>query len=75
MQSVTDLHSSVYLTAIGMNTRRHHDDPFDDLGGERPEPTSLFVRIRSRFYGVISRMRKLNLKPEQELLADRELRT
>jgi|GEM_PF-3707488 len=50
MQSVTDLYSSVYLTAIGMDTRRHNDDPFDDLDGERPMPTSLFAHIKNQFF-------------------------
>jgi hypothetical protein len=75
MQSITDLHSSVYLTAIGMNTRRHFDDPFDELDGERPTPKPLFARIKSRFFLAISRIRKLSLKQEQGVLADRELRT
>jgi hypothetical protein len=72
MQSITDLHSSVYLTAIGMNTRRRYDDPFDDLDGERPIPASLFARIKSQFFLAISRIRKLGLKSEQDLLADRK---
>jgi hypothetical protein len=75
MQSINDLYSSVYLTAIGMNTRRHYDDPFDDLDGERPMPKSLFARIKSHFFLAISKIRKLSLKPEQDLLADRELWT
>jgi hypothetical protein len=75
MQSINDLYSSVYLTAIGMNTRRHYDDPFDELDGERPMPKSLFARIKSRFFLAISKIRKLSLKPEQDLLADLELRT
>ena len=75
MQSIFDLHSSVYLTASGMNTGRHYYDPFDELDGERPMPKPLFARIRSRFFLAISMMRKLSLKPEQDLLADRELRT
>ena len=75
MQSITDLHSSVYLTAISMNTRRHCDDPFDELDGERPMPKSLLARIKSQFFLAISKIRKLSLKPEQEFLADQELRT
>lgn len=75
MQSITDLYSSVYLTAIGINTGRHYDDLFDDLDGERPTPTSLFARTKSRFLLAISKIRELSLKPEQDLLADRELRT
>jgi hypothetical protein len=75
MQSINDLYSSVYLTAIGMNARRHYNDPFDDLDGERPMPKSLFARIKSRSFLAISKIRKLSLKPEQDLLADRELRT
>lgn len=75
MQSIPDLHSSVYLTAIGMNTRRHYDDPFDELDGERPTPKPLFARIKTWFFLAISKMRKLDLKPEQGHLADRELRT
>ena len=74
MQPITDLYSSVYLTAIGMDTRRHDDDPFDDLDGERPMPKPLFARIKSRFFLAISRIRKLSLKPGQALLADRALR-
>jgi hypothetical protein len=54
MQSITDLYSSVHLTAIGMSTGHHYDDPFDDLDGERPAPASLFARIRSRFLPAIS---------------------
>ena len=75
MQSINDLYSSVYITAIGMNTRRHCDDPFDDLDGKRPMPTSLFARIKSQFFLAISRIRKLSLKPKQDHLAGRELRT
>jgi hypothetical protein len=75
MQSITNLYSSVYLTAIGMNTGRHYDDPFDDLDGERPMPTSLFARIKSQLFLAISKIRKLSLKPEQDLLADRKVRT
>ena len=75
MQSITNLYSSVYLTAIGMNTRRDYDDLYDELDGERPMPKSLFVRIKSRFFLAISKIRKLGLKPEQDHLADRELRT
>jgi len=71
MNPVTDLYSSVYLTAIGMNTRRHCDDPFDELDGERPMPKSLFARIKSQFFLATSKIRK----PEQDILADRELRT
>jgi hypothetical protein len=74
-QSITDLYSSVYLTAIGMNTRRRYDDPFVELDGERPMPTSLFARIKSQLFLAISELRKLSLKPEQEFSADRELRT
>jgi hypothetical protein len=74
MQSITDLYSSVYLTATGMNTRRHYDDPFGELDGERPMPTSRFARIKSQFFLAISKIRILSLKPER-LLADRELRT
>jgi hypothetical protein len=72
MQSIAELYSSVYLTAIGMNTRRHYDDPVDDLDGERPIPKSLFARIRSQFFLAISKIRKLSLKPEQDLLTDRD---
>ena len=75
MQPINDLYSSVYLTAMGMNTRRHYDDPFDDLDGEQPMPKSLFARIKSQFFLAISKIRKLSLKPEQDLLADQELRT
>jgi hypothetical protein len=75
MQSINDLYSSVYLTAIGMDTRRHDEDPFDELDGERPMPKPLLARIKSRFFLAISKIRKLGLKPEQDLLADRELRT
>ena len=75
MQPITDLYSSVYLTAIGMNTRRHNDDPFDELDGERPMATSLFARIKSQFFLAISKIRKPSLKPVQDLLADRELQT
>ena len=75
MQSITDLYSSVYLTAIGMDTRRHCDDPFDNLDGERPMPKPLFARIKSRFFLAISRIRKLSLKPGQGLLGHRALRT
>ena len=75
MQPINDLYSSVYLTAIGMNTRRHYDDPFDEQDGGRPIPKSLFARIKSQFFLAISKIRKLSLKPEQDLLADRELRT
>jgi len=75
MQSITDLYSSVYLTAIGMDTRRHCDDLFDNLDGERPMPKPLFARIKSQFFLAISKIRKLSLKPEQEFLADQELRT
>jgi hypothetical protein len=75
MQSITDLCSSVHLTAIGMNTGRHCDDPFDDLDGEQPAPAPLFARIKSRLLLAISKIRKFGLKPEQDLLADRELRT
>jgi len=75
MQSIANLHSSVYLTAMGMNTRRHYYDPFDALDGERPTPTSLFTPIKSRFFLAISKISKLSLKPEQDLLAARELRT
>lgn len=57
MQPIIDLYSSVYLTAIGMDSR-HKDDPFDDLDGERPMPKSLFTRIKSRLFLVISKMRK-----------------
>ncbi len=75
MQSITDLYSSVYLTATGMNTGRHYDDPFEELDGERPVPKPLFARIKNRFVLAISKMRKLDLKPKQGHLADRELRT
>jgi hypothetical protein len=75
MQSINDLYSSVYITAIGMKTRRHCDDPFDDLDGRRPMPKPLFARITGRFFLVISRIRKLSLKPKQDFLAGRNLRT
>ena len=39
MQSITDLHASVYLTAIGVNPRRHDDEHF-----EGPD------KKRSRYY-------------------------
>lgn len=74
MQPIADLYSSVYLTAIGMNTRRHYDDLFDELDGERSMPTSFFARIKSQFFLAISNIRKLSLKPKQDPLADRELR-
>ena len=75
MQSINHLYSSVYITAIGMNTRRHCDDAFDDLDGKRPMPEPLFARIKSRFFLAISRIRKLSLKPKQDFLAGRNLRT
>lgn len=75
MESITDLYSSVYLTAVGMNTRRHNDESFAEMDGERPMPTSLFARIKSQFFLAISKIRNLSLKPEQHLLADREPRT
>ena len=75
MQSINNLYSSVYLTALGMNTRRHCDDAFDDLDGKRPMPKPLFARIKSRFFLAISRIRKLSLKPKQDFLAGRNLRT
>ncbi|MDP1702857.1 MAG: hypothetical protein Q8L53_18105 [Aestuariivirga sp.] len=75
MQSINDLYSSVYLTATGMNRRPHHDNPFDEWEREPPIPKSLFALIMSRFFLAISRIRKLSLKPEQDLSVDRELRT
>ncbi len=75
MQSITDLYSSAYVTATGMNRRTHHDNPFDEWEREPPFPKSHFTRIKSRFFLAISRIRKLSLKPEQDPLADRELRT
>jgi len=75
MQSITDLYSSAYLTATGMNGRPHPDNPFDEWGREPPIPRSLFARIRSRLLLAISRMRKPGLKPGHDLLSDRELRT
>lgn len=75
MQSITDLHSSVYLTAIGMSSRHHHEDPFDELDGERPKPTSVLARIKSQFFQAIPKMRKLYLRPQQQALADQQLRT
>ena len=35
MQSITDLHSSVYLTAIGIKPRRHDDEHFERLNRKR----------------------------------------
>lgn len=75
MQSINNLYSSVYITAIGMNTRRHCDNPLEELDGGRPMPTSLLAHIKSLFFLAISRIRKLSLKPDQDILADRELRT
>jgi hypothetical protein len=75
MQSINEIYSSVYITAIGMNTRRHCDDPFDDLDGKRPMPTSLFARIKSHFFLAISKIRKFSLKPKQDFLVGPDLRT
>ena len=75
MQSINNLYSSVYITALGMNTRRHCEDVFDDLDGKRPMPKSLFARIKSHFFLAMSRIRKLSLKPKQDFLAGRNLRT
>jgi hypothetical protein len=74
MRSITDLYSSAYLTAIGMNNRRQHRDPFDELDGERPMPRSLFSRVTRRVGTAIATMRKLWLRPERDLLADSQLR-
>ena len=74
MQSVVDLYSSVYLTAIGMDTRSRCEDPFDELDGERPKGKSLLTRIKSQFIPVIFRRPRQDLKPDQELLTERELR-
>lgn len=75
MQSINNLYSSVYVTAIGMNTRRYCDDQLDVLDGKQPMPKSHFARIKCHFFLAIARLRKLSLKPESDLLADRELRT
>lgn len=75
MQPITDLYSSAYLTAAGMNRRPRHDNPFDEWAREPPIPKPLFARIKSRVFLAISRMRKPGLKPGQDLLADGELRT
>jgi hypothetical protein len=74
MESITHLYSSVYLTAIGMNTRHHDDDPFEALDGERPLPPWLFARSLSQFFLAISNLRKLSLSSVQGLLANREQR-
>lgn len=75
MQSIVDLHSSVYLTSIGMNTMRQGGDRFDAVEGERPKPKSLFSRMISQIFRVISRGPSPNLKPVYGLFADRKLKT
>jgi hypothetical protein len=75
MQSITNLYSSLYLTAIGMNARHHSEDPFDALDGERPVPTSLFVRFWSKLNLVMSSMGRISLKPKQNVLTNHKLQT
>jgi hypothetical protein len=75
MQSITNLYSSLYLTAISMNARHHSDDPFDALDGERPFPISLFVCFRSKLYLAVLDMRRLSQKPKQNVLTNQKLQT
>ena len=65
MQSITNLYSSAYLTAIGMDTRRHDNDPFHEMDGERPIPKSLIALIKGRFIPVAARIRKISLKAKE----------
>ncbi len=75
MQTITDLYSSAYVTATGMNRQPYHGNPFEAWEREPPISRSLFARFKSRCFLAISRMRKPSLKPEQDLLVGRELQT
>ncbi len=50
MKSIAGLHSSVYLTAIGIDAPRHPADPYDAFDGDRPVRRSLFARIMNRLF-------------------------